>query len=569
MKKSFSILFASVLFVSQCLTAQSPSVNEQVLVPQTGYQASMQKLAVVRVQADSFRIVNDKGIVQMSGKLSAAKKWPFSDETVQQADFTSLKTPGKYQFVVPGTDVKRAFEINPNPFDGISHAAVKALYYNRCSYPISEEFGGKWARKAGHPDTKVLVHKSAVSDGRPEGFVLSSPGGWYDAGDYNKYIVNSSISVFTMMLAYDLFPGYWDKTVLNIPESKNKVPDMLDEMLFNLRWMMTMQDKDGGVYHKLTTLAFEPFVMPSEAHADRYVVMKSTAAGLDFAAVMAHASTLFSKFSNELPGLSDSCKRAAEAAWAWCLKNPNVIYNQPADVSTGTYGDDRIKDEWFWAGTEMCMLSGKAYPDSLLKTLKFSTPSWDNVATLGILSTVTGKSAPEKEKAECKKILLDMTDHFVNVSQTAAYPVSIDRFAWGSNSDVVNQGMLKIVAYTLTGDMKYVDSAVGDMEYITGMNPTGYCYITGIGEKSPMNIHHRPSGSDGIVEPVPGFLAGGPNLVVMTDCPNAVRSKFPASSYVDELCSYSTNEIAINWNTPLAFLAGSLSNYAMEKQKYK
>jgi endoglucanase len=127
--------------------------------------------------------------------------------------------------------------------------------------------------------------------------------------------------------------------------------------------------------------------------------------------------------------------------------------------------------------------------------------------------------------------------------------------------------MLKMVAFVLTNNVKYFKSALQDMNYITGVNPTGYCYITGIGEKSPMNIHHRPSGSDGIVEPVPGFLAGGPNTVVFVDCPNAVRSKLPALSYVDELCSYSTNEIAINWNTPLAFLAGALSNLSATDKK--
>jgi endoglucanase len=107
------------------------------------------------------------------------------------------------------------------------------------------------------------------------------------------------------------------------------------------------------------------------------------------------------------------------------------------------------------------------------------------------------------------------------------------------------------------------------MNYLTGVNPTGYCYITGFGEKSPLNIHHRPSAVDSVPEPVPGFLAGGPNNVVFADCPDAKRSKFPALSYVDELCSYSTNEIAINWNTPLVFLSGAISNCAKTWQDNK
>jgi endoglucanase len=307
--------------------------------------------------------------------------------------------------------------------------------------------------------------------------------------------------------------------------------------------------------------------MPDKTNEPRYVVQKSTAAGLDFAATMAHASILFSDFTKELPGLSDSCRRAADKAWKWCLKNPNIIYRQPEDIFTGEYGDKNIRDEWFWAGTEMSFLSGYAYPDSLLAKLDFKTPSWNNVATLGLLTTLKNGRISSELQTKCSEILYQYVDKLVATSESAGYPISLDHFAWGSNSDVVNEGMLKIVAYVLTNKEKYFKSALQDMNYITGVNPTGYCYITGIGEKSPMNIHHRPSGSDGIVEPVPGFLAGGPNTAVFVDCPDAVRSKLPALSYVDELCSYSTNEIAINWNTPMAFLAGALSNLSVTYKK--
>jgi endoglucanase len=559
-------LFSAIL-LSLYIQAGAAAMDEKILVPQTGYETGMQKIAIIRVQADSFSIVSSTGEVQFRGKLSEKKYWSFSDEWVQWADFSKFNTAGNFRIMIPGTTYSREISINADPFEIIAHAGIKALYYNRCSYPILEKWGGKWHREAGHPDTRVLVHKSAVSEGRPEGFVLSSPGGWYDAGDYNKYIVNSGISTYTLLLAYDFFPAYWKQAGLDIPESTNQVPDILDEALFNLRWMLTMQDADGGVYHKLTTKSFEPFVMPDKTNEPRYVVQKTTAAGLDFTATMAHASILFSQFKKELPGLSDSCRLAADLAWKWCLKNPNVIYRQPEDISTGAYGDGNVRDEWFWAGAEMSFLSGFAYPDSLLGKLEFATPTWNNVATLGLLSTLKNGHISSELQSKCSTILYQYVDKLVATSESAGYPISLDHFAWGSNSDVVNEGMLKIVAYVLTNNDKYFKSALQDMYYITGVNPTGYCYITGIGEKSPMNIHHRPSASDGIVEPVPGFLAGGPNTVVFVDCPNAVRSKLPALSYVDELCSYSTNEIAINWNTPMAFLAGALSNLSEENKK--
>jgi len=158
-----------------------------------------------------------------------------------------------------------------------------------------------------------------------------------------------------------------------------------------------------------------------------------------------------------------------------------------------------------------------------------------------------------------RNVLVSFTDNLVSLYLSSPYRVSLDFFKWGSNSDVANQALLKIVAHKLNGDQKYILSIQGDIDYILGRNATGYCFVTGFGSKSPMNIHHRPSGADGVAEPVPGFLAGGPNTVVMNDCDTIVRrSAYPAKSYTDTECSYSTNEICINWNAPLIFVLGAL-----------
>jgi endoglucanase len=197
--------------------------------------------------------------------LEEAQYWPYSDELVRIADFTALNIPGSYFIYIPGSDTSRGFSIKENPFEAISDAAVKAYYFNRYSYPLYAEYAGKWSRELGHPDTLVYIHSSAASSKRPEGTTISNPGGWYDAGDYNKYIVNSSITTYTLLLSFELYPDYWRSHDLHIPESGNNLPDIIDETLYNLRWMLTMQDEDGGVYHKLTTKEFAPFVMPSEA----------------------------------------------------------------------------------------------------------------------------------------------------------------------------------------------------------------------------------------------------------------------------------------------------------------
>ena len=152
------------------------------------------------------------------------------------------------------------FTIAANEYVAINRAAIRSYYLNRASIELLPKFAGTYARAEGHPDDHVLIHASAASEQRPEGTVISAPKGWYDAGDYNKYIVNSGITAYTLLAAYEQFPNYYNKQVLNIPESGNKVPDLLNEVMWNLQWMLAMQDpNDGGVYHKLTTKLFDPF----------------------------------------------------------------------------------------------------------------------------------------------------------------------------------------------------------------------------------------------------------------------------------------------------------------------
>jgi hypothetical protein len=139
-------------------------------------------------------------------------------------------------------------------------------------------------------------------------------------------------------------------------------------------------------------------------------------------------------------------------------------------------------------------------------------------------------------------------------------------FNWGSNSVAANQGMVLLIGFMATGKKLYKDAALGTLDYLLGKNPNTYCFVTGFGDKQVMNIHHRPSVADGIEEPVPGFLCGGPNaqqneFPSCEDYGGCPEYPFPkgtkvAMSYADQIESYASNEIAINWNAPLAFLSG-------------
>lgn len=565
-----SLVLLPLLLFSYTGFAQSPA--ESIRLNQVGFYPNAVKKAVI-LKGASFAIVSGKDTV-FRGITAAARVNPYSQKESYLADFSALKKPGTYQLIVPGLAASYPFKIQANVHQQVAKASIKMFYYNRVSTPLSKAFAGKWARPAGHSDTKVWVHPSAASKERPAGTVISSPGGWYDAGDYNKYIVNSGITVGTMLSLYEDYPAYVKKLAIDIPEKTNAIPDLLDEVLVNLRWMLTMQDpNDGGVYHKLTNAKFDGMIMPHEAKAVRYVVQKSTAATLDFAAVMAQAARIFKPFSRELPGLADSCRVSSVMAWNWAKENPKILYEQEVinknfdpDISTGTYGDRQVSDEWIWASAELYALTkDKQYRLAWIPEPTAPLPSWNQVRTLGYYTLTRLQSQlPEVAQTEVtgiRSLLLKAADDLIANYQSGDYATVMGQtakdFSWGSSSVAANQGIVLLHAYRLRPKKEYLEGALSNLDYLLGRNATGYCFLTGAGSKPPLHPHHRLSKADGVPEPVPGMLSGGPNPGQQDKCttyPNA----FPNESFTDEVCSYASNEIAINWNAPLVYLSVAL-----------
>ncbi|MDF2431872.1 MAG: endoglucanase [Mucilaginibacter sp.] len=577
--KLYRLLNVLLMFIvaQPSLAQQNDSKShENIRLNQIGFYPGAIKTAIVLTgNGNTFEIQTPDKKVVFRGTLQKSTKPDFAGKLTSIADFTVFNKPGKYIIYVPDAGYSWPFEIKRSVHRGVAAGSVKAYYFMRASIPLKKKFAGKWWRAEGHPDTNVLVHASAASDKRPEGTVISSPHGWYDAGDYNKYIVNSGISTGTLLSLYEDFPDYMKAVSLNIPESGNHIPDVLNEILWNLRWMQTMQDpNDGGIYHKLTNAAFDKFEMPDKGTAPRYVVQKGTAATLDFAAVMAQASRIFRKFPKELPGLADSCLHQSEKAWEWAIKNPDIAYDQNAlnqkynpKITTGAYGDSKFNDEFIWAASELFVTTGQ---DKFLNTVNLlpdenmPMPSWAQVRLLGYYSLVKSGNLTDyhipKELPEIKKRLLAFADNLIKGADETAYHTVMDKsasnFHWGSNSDAANQGMALIQAYKLSNDSKYLVYALDNLDYILGRNGTGYSYITGYGSKTPMHPHHRPSASDGVVDPVPGLLVGGPNPGMQDGV--KVPSTVPDEAYIDDERAYAANEIAINWNAPFAYLANAI-----------
>ena len=556
-------LLAFLVLLFNCKQEQFPSIY----LNQIGFTPKAVKQAFVSgdVNTNEFNLLNPvSNEIVYTGELSDLKEWSFSGTSVRIADFSDFQESGKYTLEIGNT--KKEIIIDNTINSDIGLAALKTYYLARASEPILDKHAGIYARTLGHPDTEIKIHASAASASKPEGTVISSPGGWYDAGDYNKYIVNSGVTMHTLLQLYELYPDYWTNLKLDIPESHNTIPDLLDEILINLRWMLTMQDEeDGGVYHKLTSLSFCGMVQPHEDNLERYVVAKSTAAALDFAAVTSKSYRILSKFEEELPGLADSCLIAAKKAWEWTEKNPDVLYLQPKDISTGAYDDTNIEDEKYWAANELYLSTkDENYLNNISYTSVYEAPHWSKVGALGSFSWF-GKENDienefEKDKFKViKQKLIKSANRYYRTYSKSAFKTSIDSFAWGSNSDVANHGVLFIHAYKATGEKKYLDAAESNLNYLLGGNPLDMCFVTGFGVNSPKHVHDRRCSSDTIPEPIPGLLVGGPNKQARADCGEEnYLSSYPALSYLDMECSYATNEIAINWNAPLAFLIHSI-----------
>lgn len=558
-KRYFYLALLSLLFI-QCESEKLPlGTSDSIRLNQIGYYpGSVKEFILVDHTADAFRVIDNRGEVVFNGELQDRGTWDTSGERVMSGDFSDLKTPGTYTIEIDSIGASYAFSIEKKVFEKALNASIKSYYFQRASMPIEETFGGIYKRAGGHPDTACAYHPSS---GRKKG-QLSSPGGWYDAGDYGKYIVNAALSTGQMLHLLEQYPEAIPDASLNIPESSNKQSDLWDELLYELNWIRTMQDRDGGVYHKLTAKNFSGFIMPEAYDLERFVIGKGTAATLGYAAVMAQAGRLYTSAD---PVWSAEAIISAEKAWKWALRNRNVPFSNPEDVSTGQYDDTVFSDDFYWAAAELYLATGeKKYLKYLEKNPEPYQHQLTNSWKFFVRNNAFHSLLENKDKLPKKMADALVSDHLkladslqVKIDKNP-YHVALDRYEWGSNSDVLNQAMILCVAHRLSGDEKYLIGAERINDYIFGKNATGYCFLTGFGSKQAMFPHHRPSGADGIADPVPGFIIGGPNNDRQDQHEVEYSSEYPAKAYMDVEPSFASNEVCINWNAPAVFVLGYL-----------
>ena len=525
-----------------------------VSVNQVGYRPSDPKSVFIDKPTDTtFDIVDVKtGKVVYTGELSEPATCRGAQSKVSEGVFTDFKEPGTYVIKTASGLESYQFTIAKDVYNDALRASVLMLYTQRCGCEVTDKKIGEEYKDFVHPACHTGEAKIYGTDK-----MIDVSGGWHDAGDYGRYVAPGAKAAADLLMTYTDTGYKSDK--LGIPESGNGVPDILDEARYELDWLLKMQDENGGVYHKVTCANFPGEVMPEEETEQLLVLPVSTTATGDFAAVMAMASRVYKSFDKKFAA---TCLEAAEKAYAYMEANAaddKEGFLNPDDVATGEYPDANNKDEFFWAAAELFVTTGEQKYLDKAKELYSKSMSmglgWADMGLYGIhsylLSDKASKDAEFKDALESR--VLDEVKTACFAAKREGYYNTMAQFPWGSNMTISNNGILYYLAYKLSGEKDYRDLTYYQVDYILGMNVTGYSFLTGFGEHSAEHPHHRPSQNKG--HAVPGMVVGGPNSKPEDPYAISVLYGVPgARAYVDNDTAYSINEVAIYWNSPFIYI---------------
>lgn len=556
-----------------------------IYVNQVGYETTgYEKKAVVN-RVGTYELKSAANEVIWSGKTlgyAAEGVWtqegnafedPLAGENVYVLDFSEVHTEGEYYLEGPTEEETREcsdhFGIRNRVFRDVHDAMIKALYYQRCGCALDEKNAGMYRHKKCHMEPAVVW-------GEP-GKMVAATGGWHDAGDYGRYTTPGAVTVAHLLYAYEMYPNAFEDE-LNIPESGNGVPDVLNECRYELEWLLKMQCKDGGVYHKLTGWRHCGFIMPEEDKDQFYFYPVSSMAVGDFCAVMAQASRVYAKFD---PAFSEKMAVAAWKSYEWLLQHPKpVLFKNPEDSYTGEYGDCSDTDERLWAQAEITLLAArekKNLSEHVKNTMQgfekeenITAFGWGNVSGFATLAVyLHGQSLFEQSFVDrLKAEVIKEADALVEVQKKNAFGLCMEpyHFGWGSCLSVTNKGILLALAYDILKGKNpeqiriYEELVKNHMDYLLGKNASGYSFVTGFGEHAYKYPHLRTTAADGIDDPMPGWVSGGPNIHYKDSLAQQLvpQGTAPMKSYADREECYSLNEITIYWNSSAVFCTAFL-----------
>jgi len=573
--------------------ASAATALPKVRLNQVGYLPSLAKRALV-VSASGKPLpweVVAGGAVLARGETVLNGNDEASGERLHLVDFSSLKQAGGDYKLRVGADASFPFAVGRDIYKKLKYDALAYFYHNRSGIPIAMPYAGesKWARPAGHLGDKSVP----CAPGTGCSYSLDVTGGWYDAGDHGKYVVNGGIALWTMLNEYERAKilgssvGELGDGKLNIPENKNGVPDILDEARWELDFLLRMQVPEGNplagmVHHKIHDEKWTALgLAPHEDPLKRFLRPPSTAATLNLAATAAQGARIWKTLD---PAFAAKCLAAAERAWTAAQANPAVYAPVSDNSGGGAYEDNNVTDEFYWAAAELFITTGKEPYKSFVKGSPFfklvpspaagaagsatgTSMTWQVTQALGTISlAVVPNGLDAASVAAARASIVAAADAYLDILETQGYRVPFKpgaKYPWGSNSFILNNLIILALAHDFTNKPAYLDGVVEGMDYILGKNPMVQSYVTGYGTNPLKNPHHRfwsHQVNEKFPTAPPGAVSGGPNSGLEDPYVQAAGLKgcAPQKCFVDNIEAWSVNEITVNWNAPLAWLAAYL-----------
>jgi hypothetical protein len=516
-------------------------INHSVKVNQVGYLPISPKLAYIG------NFLGGAGPMECNPKTFEIKSYdehktvyvdtpdfkaydPLSGEKVYECTFTNFTTPGKYYLYVPEIGRSYNFKIDSTVYDSVFFTTARALYYQRCGTALVEPFSDPRFKHAACHLTDGIIHSSckeaSTYNNEPIGSEMHMPGGIHDAGDYGRYIPSASTLLYDIFISYEMFPSKYYDNELNIPESGNGVPDILDQAKWEIDWFKEMQAPDGGVYFKVNTSDW-PSTLPEFDKAPLYLAQKTTFSTAMYSAIMSMA---YRNFKNFWPEYADTCLARAIRAHNFLERHktadPVGGFNEnPEGIGGGTLGDpEGDLDERAWASAELYKITGEKKYDSLFAIYWAAHPPYWGWNTFqqhqhnASIAYATTKFPVDSTiiKAYLQGLLITVDFGLIpqnnsNVYQNAFRSDVLGWIGWGAFAQSSRYSYTFLQAYYFFGDKKYLDYAKINLNSQLGANPQDMSYITGVGSRYPMDPLHNQSRFDTIKEPIPGLSLYGPN----------------------------------------------------------
>ncbi|MBK8987139.1 MAG: glycoside hydrolase family 9 protein [Chloroflexi bacterium] len=550
-----------------------------IKVNQLGYLPDAPKIALVTGFAeelaaqpgDAFQVRDLLGSrVVYEGQLTLQTDYDpvVSGERLLAADFSPLTTPGSYYITLAAERAEDSppFTIGVADYGRLLADAQRYFYLQRSGLALEPQYAGQFARGAGHLQDAAAEFRSGAQSAR------NVSGGWYDAGDFGKYVNAGATAVSDLLWAYELFPNQFPDGQLNIPESGNGLPDLLDEVRWELDWLLKMQDRNsGGFYH---------MVQPTEdgvitaARGGRYIEdmrddlvnVRPTSTSGSAVAALAHAALVYAPYDAAYAAILQS---AAEFGWQYLVANPAGVPAVP-----GPYSDDDDRDDRFWAAAALYRLTGDAlYHDHIKEVYRdvptFFTSETDNAYGVSIMDmigwlTYAHSANPDPEvMAYFANMFTGWSARMVERWQASPWKLAMldEDFYWGSNYVTLTTPLVMLVGARALGleEETAVSISLDALNYLLGTNPLRFSYVSGYGLDSLRNPFSQQWSNDGLPDVPPGILSGGSNAYTNP----LLYSNFAAKKFVDSQAAWSTNEHTVYWNSALVFhaaLAAQLGN---------